>query len=66
MVKSLHLPVFNYDEKQMLKKVEKQLLNYIDEEFKSFQNTFKIMENHFETMKDFLNYLKNLPSQNSK
>lgn len=61
MVKSLHLPVFNYDEKQVLKKVEKQLIYYIEEEFKSFQDTFKLIENHFETMKGFLDYLKNLP-----
>lgn len=61
MVKSLELPIFNYDEKKVIRKVEKQLLTYKNEEFKSFQHTFKLIENHFETMKEFLNYLKNLP-----
>lgn len=62
MVKSLELPVFNYDEKKLVNKIENQLLIYKKEEFKSFQNTFTILENYFKIMQEFLDYLKNLPS----
>lgn len=66
MVKTLNLPVFNYDDPHVLEKVEKQLLSYKKNSFSTFTDTFKLIHENFENMKEFLAYLKSLPSQNKK
>jgi hypothetical protein len=60
MVKSLELPIFNYDDKNVVHKVLEQVNEDKSSNFESFRSTFEKMKNAFTSMKTFLDYLKTL------
>jgi len=55
MVKSMDLPIFNRDDKNINKKIEIQLDMLIKENFSSFNSVFQYIDKNFNEMKRFLN-----------
>ena len=60
MVKSMNLPVLNFDDKEMLLKLSQLLDDYVDTQFKAFLKVQQYIDQQFIKMKDFLSYLSKL------
>jgi hypothetical protein len=54
MVKTMSLPFFNIEDKDILENIDKQIDLYKENNFKSFQDVGNYIDGHFKIMKDFL------------
>jgi len=54
MVETMNLPVFNIEDKDLVQKVDKQISDYTENNFKSFLNIGEYIDKQFNVMKDFI------------
>lgn len=54
MVETMNLPVFNIEDKDLVQKVDKQISDYTDNNFKSFLKIGEYIDKQFNVMKDFI------------
>ena len=58
MSESLPLEVFNYNDNQMLQKVDSFIKNMKNDNFKVFDKLKEFVDKRFDVMKDFLENIK--------
>lgn len=58
MVQTMDLPVFNIEDPDMVQKVDMEIKKYRNNSFKDFKRIGTYLDNHFNTMKEFLVNLK--------
>jgi len=54
MVETMNLPVFNIEDKDLVQKIDKQISDYTDNNFKSFLKIGEYIDKQFNVMKDFI------------
>ena len=57
MVQTMNLPVFNIEDNDVARKVDRQLKDYKENNFKSFLETGKYIDRQFNVMKNFITKL---------